>query len=569
MSMADLTILQTIQIFAIYLGIVILLPALAFGNRLQRFSFPLRMMMYYAIGNFFVINLVLYLQLLHISYRPTLILGTLLFYGYFIGKNRNVHPVEIFFYLLEMMDRRNTRTVGRRTFWRIMAGHTDRLRKKLASWLYTYVWCRLPEWLAGIGLVALIWYLFGQNFLVNLGYGASDIPVHNYWINELSKENLFCDGIYPFGMHNMVYFIHQVFGVETFVLLRLWGLVNTYCICGMLLAFLGWLCRGGSFLPFLGTYLYVAPSVIQGGLWGRFFSALPQEYGMIFILPAMAFLFEYFKERQEGLTEKEAKLNLFFFALNLALSISIHFYPAIITLVLCLGCGVGFVRVIFRKDTFFLILKTGLFAFALAVLPMMIAFAGGTPFQGSMNWALSVMNNGGSGADNAAQREVISYELKEGETPVYGPNGIIVGVLKPGESLEDFVAEHEGEYAQYVDSSKEGAADEPGISPNLVRKGWKKATAFAGWAVKLPRRCQNVLQEFVMESQYQGMLHPSFFLWLFVVEMAGSVLFYRWSVTYGRIGISLGFGYGALILMCSAGILQLPIIMDTNRGRIF
>ena len=51
--------------------------------------------------------------------------------------------------------------------------------------------------------------------------------------------------------------------------------------------------------------------------------------------------------------------------------------------------------------------------------------------------------------------------------------------------------------------------------------------------------------------------------------MAGSVLFYRWSVTYGRIGISLGFGYGALILMCSAGILQLPIIMDTNRGRIF
>ena len=568
MSMANLTILQTLQIFAIYLGMTVVLPVIAFGNKLQRFSFPLRMMMYFSAGNFFIINLVLYLQLLHISYRPVLLLATALFYGYFIVKNQKLDPVGIFFYLLEMMDRRNTRVVGRKTFWRILAGKTKALRKKVGAWLLEYVICRIPEWIAGIGLVALIWYLFGQSFLVNLGYGASDIPVHNSWINELSKGYLFCDGIYPFGMHNVVYYIHTVFGMDTYVLLRIWGLVNTYCICGMLLAFLGWLCKKGTFLPFLGTYLYVSVAFIQGGLWGRFFSALPQEFGMIFILPAMAFLFAFFEERGDGVSEKEAKLLLFFFALNLALSISIHFYPAIITLILCLACGIGFVRVIFRKEYFFLIIKTGLFAFALAVLPMLIAFTGGTPFQGSMNWALSVMSNGGSGADNEQQRQIIEYELQDGETPVYGPNGVIVGVLKPGESLEDFVAEHEGEYNQYVDASE---TEEH--KPNVVQRVWKsitgKVAATVDWVHNFPRRTCEVLKEFVINGEYTGAFRSNHFLWLWVIAFAESILFLFRQKSYGRICLSLSLGYGFMILLCSAGALHLPIIMDANRGRIF
>lgn len=567
--MASLTVIQIIQIFAIYLGIVILLPVLSFGNKLQRFSFPLRMMMYFAIGNFFIINLVLYLQLLHISYRPTLILGTVLFYGYFMTKNRKLDFAGLFFYLLEMMERRNTRTIGRKTFWRTLAARTKSVRTTIASWLYEYVLCRIPEWLAGIGLIALVWYLFGQSFLVNLGYGASDIPVHNYWINELSKENLFCDGIYPFGMHNVVYYIHQVFHVDTYVLLRIWGLVNTYCICGMLLAFLGWLCKSGTALPFLGVYLYLIPQMIANELWGRFFSALPQEFGMVFILPAMAFLFEFFRERLEGASEKESKLLLFFFAMNLALSISIHFYPAIITLILCLGCGIGFIRVIFRKEYFFLILKTGLFAFALAALPMMIAFALGTPLQGSMNWALGVMSNGGSGDDNAQQRQVIEYELQEGEIPVYGPNGIIVGVLKPGQTLEEFVEEHEGEYMQYVDEAESESNSKTNVFLRIFHRVKDISQRTVEWFRWLPNRCSNILQGYVLFDGYRGWLQSTHFLWLFVIELLLAIISLHWSRLWGRIGISLGLGYGFLILMCSATVLQLPVIMDTGRGRIF
>lgn len=41
-------------------------------------------------------------------------------------------------------------------------------------------------------------------------------------------------------------------------------------------------------------------------------------------------------------------------------------------------------------------MMTGIISVFLAVLPMSIAFAGGTPLQGSLGWGLSVINGGNS-----------------------------------------------------------------------------------------------------------------------------------------------------------------------------
>jgi len=558
--MASLTVIQIIQIFAIYLGVVILLPVLSFGNKLQRFSFPLRMMMYFAIGNFFIINLVLYLQLLHISYRPTLILGTVLFYGYFMTKNRKLDFAGLFFYLLEMMYRRNNRIVGRKTFWRTILDKTKAVRDRIGVWVWQYVCCRIPEWLAGIGLVALIWYLFGQNFLVNLGYGASDIPVHNYWINELSKENLFCAGIYPFGMHAVVYYLHQLFGIDTYVMLRLWGLINICGVCGMLVAFLGWFCQSKTFFPFLGAYLYITPAFIQDELWWRFCSALPQEYGMVFILPAMAFLFEYFLERRQGTTEKDAKLNLFFFALCLALSISIHFYPAIVTLILCLGCGLVFFRTIFTEEYFFLILKTGIFAFALAVLPMMIAYVGGKPLQGSMGWALGVMANGGSGEDNSAKMNTQDMEMKEGYTYVFAPNGNLIAVLEPDQTMDDLTNEQQAQLH---------STDDRSVFQKVRDKVVDKGTAIVGLLQSFPGEIKGYVDSFLLKNSYKESMLGYSVLWLLAAGIVIAVLLRIVLPIHGQIFGALIVGYGMLIIMSAAGRLHLPVIMDGLRGRLF
>ena len=36
--------------------------------------------------------------------------------------------------------------------------------------------------------IAAITYVYGPNMIEAYGYKASDIPVHNYWINELDRN---------------------------------------------------------------------------------------------------------------------------------------------------------------------------------------------------------------------------------------------------------------------------------------------------------------------------------------------------------------------------------------------
>lgn len=45
-------------------------------------------------------------------------------------------------------------------------------------------------------------------------------------------------------------------------------------------------------------------------------------------------------------------------------------------------------------------MMTGIISVFLAVLPMGIAFAGGTPLQGSLGWGLSVINGGKSDTED-------------------------------------------------------------------------------------------------------------------------------------------------------------------------
>ena len=56
-------------------------------------------------------------------------------------------------------------------------------------------------------------------------------------------------------------------------------------------------------------------------------------------------------------------------------------------------------------------MMTGIISVFLAVFPMGIAFAGGTPLQGSLGWGLSVINGGKSDTeDEEASSEDITME---------------------------------------------------------------------------------------------------------------------------------------------------------------
>ena len=71
--------------------------------------------------------------------------------------------------------------------------------------------------LLGIG-VCLCW-IYGRQIILVYGYRASDIPVHMSWINEMSRGKIFAKGVYPFGFHCIIYYLHAVFRFDTYVIL--------------------------------------------------------------------------------------------------------------------------------------------------------------------------------------------------------------------------------------------------------------------------------------------------------------------------------------------------------------
>ena len=78
MSMTTLMILQFIKIFAAYTGITVFLPAVMFRRILKGRRLSEQFLMCYTFGNFYIINIVFALQLMHISNVFTLCLVTAL-----------------------------------------------------------------------------------------------------------------------------------------------------------------------------------------------------------------------------------------------------------------------------------------------------------------------------------------------------------------------------------------------------------------------------------------------------------------------------------------------------------
>ena len=235
----------------------------------------------------------------------------------------------------------------------------------------------------------LLWKVCGPGILNNWGYGASDIPVHNYWINGLIENDIYIAGIYPMGMHCMLYYLSVMLGIPVYVTLRLFWLVQYSMIAVMILVFLKGHCKT-RFLPYLGTLMFVGAKWFVGISYSRYGSTLPQEYGMLYILPSIFFVMEFFNTRKK---ELEAGINrirctsswyLLGFAMSFSLTLSSHFYDTIVAGVICIGVAAGYWYWFCKKEYFWRIILAGILSVLMAFLPMAVAFLTGKALQGSM-----------------------------------------------------------------------------------------------------------------------------------------------------------------------------------------
>ena len=403
-------VIQAIEMCLVYLGLTVGMPLLLFRKRWKAARWEARVLFSFVFGNFYVMNLVFLLQLLHISGKFTLLLGTILPWGYFVWKENKAELSNAFTTFVKNLKW----LAGGQMGYRKLANRTKNAVKKsvvLRRRLHRISFWGVIEGLLCIGLLFALFYEYGFVILQNWGYHFSDSPVHNYWINALCQNDLYVAGIYPQGFHAIMYFLHTIFGFETYMLLNFFSLAQILCLFSGLLLVLRLLCRN-RFAPYGGMYFFLLSDTWMEHVIMRYVGALPQEFGMMFILPAVCFAIGFFRERAAASTEEDAeedgkKAELFYlcgFAMSFAATLMIHFYNTLVLAFFCIGIAIGYFRLFAGKKCLLIVIKTCAAGLGIAVAPMAICFLFGTPLEPSLNWGMEVIT--GSAQKDEAGKEV-------------------------------------------------------------------------------------------------------------------------------------------------------------------
>ena len=562
MSMTTLVILRFLGIFAVYTGVTLALPALMFRRILRGRSLAEQFLMCYTFGNFYIINIVFLLQLLHISNFFTLA-GLTAVLSIVIGGRVNRIPLKqqagntwhLFGKLL-----RGRMKLKSAIF--LFLGKCAEGIKRLAKFFYRHIVKNPIQSMLLLGIGVCLCWIYGRQIILVYGYRASDIPVHMSWINEMSRGKIFAKGVYPFGFHCMIYYLHAVFRFDTYVILCQFFFAQVIFMHLVLLAMLKQLCKT-KYIPHIGTFVFLLGNFWSGQTYSRFYATLPQEFGMIFVIPSIYFLIRFFQIPKQKLADKETRLTLQCFAMAFSLTLAIHFYGTMIAGLCCIGIACGFCFRFLRKEYFRRIMFTGICSVFLAVLPMGIAFATGTPLQGSLGWGLSVINGGKSSSSTETEAETDEAETLEVST---GDDKNTVRVVKPdGTVMEIDVSD-----LPSAQENESGGQTQTETTAPAVPK-----VSFGEKIRKIPGKAKNALSEmssrileFIIKLDVKNigyMILASFALLL----LLGLVFCIFRQPGYGAMLMSMGFCMWIVTILLCAGVFGLPPLMDGARCSIY
>lgn len=436
MSMTIFLLFKLIGIICAYFAVTTMVPLVVFRRILKHKSFTYQVLMSFVAGNFFIIMMVQYLQLIKFCHKPVLILYYALVMLILWILINQIPVSRMKDTLIQNVKRIFGKQLGLRTV-------LLRIRIKFGRWfreygrkLFKFIGRNIIEILLQLTLFMVLCYVYGKGIVETYGYSASDLPVHNYWINAMGDNNIFVAGVYPHGYHCIIYFLHTMFGFDTYIILSLFAFVQVVCVHFALLYFLRLSCKI-KYVAYIGTFFYAISDFFMKGTFSRFSSTLPQEFGMIFILPSIWFGFEFFKLRykevKEGEKKKESWYPLIGFAMSFGLTLSAHFYNTIVAGFFCAAMAIGYIFLFVRKQYFGNIMITCLISVLVAIAPMGIAFATGTPLEGSLYWAQSVIT--GSGAPD--EEFVINENKTDGNGVISEDEELIENAFeKTSESVE-------------------------------------------------------------------------------------------------------------------------------------
>lgn len=563
MSMTILTILQIAQALSAYTLVTCVFPAILLHKRLAAYKMSERLIGYFLAGNFYIIYLVFLLQFLHISHPITLQIGTIApFFPIIWKKRKNFHIVSRVSSASQLAIHVLRREVGVKTLivkgWKNFNNqHSDKIKK----WLV----CYLPDLILTIAIIVGVFYVYGVNTVTVFGYKASDVPVHNLWINEMDNNNIFANGVYPHGFHCVIYYLHATFGIKTYILLRVFSLVQTLFVHLALLVSLKVICKV-RFTPYIGTAAYLMLNIYNSNSFERYSSTLPQEYGMLFIFPAGVLAIRFFQEyaafqvetdeNKKSWMKKRIKDYLVAFAASFSLTLTVHFYNTMPTGILCLGIAVGFCFRFCKWRYFWRIILTGILSVMLAVLPMAIGVVMGHPLQGSLYWGLNVINGTANKTEEGDFKETVIIDKNGNEIRVVGDvDEEVLGNIINGEQMTDG---EESSYESQTDPSQ--MSQEPKKKESKVKQ--------------LLTSIKNKFDIILIEIQVYCTVPNHKVMIIMVLAIVNLILLGAIALVlkkndYGGMIWSIGFYMLFMCLMQSLPALGLPELMQPSRVCIF
>lgn len=559
MTMRMLTILQFTESLSAYLFVTVLLPAIVLHEKIKERDFVQRFFICLLTGNFYVMNLVFVLQLLKISNTVTLILGTAI-PAYIVWYLYGGHHISSLKKLWRDMQKISEGYMGMKSLiGRILAKAGRSVHHGLGALLKTF-YTRWLQWLCVFAVLAALASFYGIQLLKGYGYTASDTPVHMFWINGMSQNQIFIDGVYPFGYHCIIYYLHAVFGIDVYVLMRVFPFVQTLMLHMVLLGFIRLCCRS-KYVAYAAVGIYVLGNFLQASTYLRFFAVLPQEYGMIFILPAAYFAFLFFEKRREELRRRrgvtgESFICLVYFAMSFSMTLAVHFYDTMIAGLLCVGVAAGYVFWFVRRGYFWRVVVTCAVSVMIAVLPMAIAFILGTPLQGSLGWGMNVISGG---SDNGQDEET-----GEGEDAANADGATVVYYDSEGNRIEQQLGGGQagnGSGEQMAGEASETQGGQAQKEPVCESIGTK--------LVRVWGSMRDAVEECVLTGEREPYYYPVIAAGIGALFVLGILFLLLKRRCYGAMLLSTGVFMVLMSVLQAAQRLGIPELMDAGRCRIY
>lgn len=241
------------------------------------------------------------------------------------------------------------------------------------------------RWLIALSIAATLGfaaYIRFKHAVTHLYFGASDPYVHMALANFLKDNDIFGDGVYPQGFPAIISTLNVFFNIDTYTIIRFIGPTAGILIVLSIFFSVRKIVGAQYWLIFISLFIYSVYAGLPSYVW-RQISALSMEYGVIFILPGIAFFVHFLRKKEYSYLILAGEC--------LAIILFIHPYPAAALALSYFIISLCYWKVMLLPKVFLRFLMIMSSASVLGVLPIVFAYLAGKAQPTNETYALDAM----------------------------------------------------------------------------------------------------------------------------------------------------------------------------------